>query len=153
MVVHTSPGFKLTVDRGPNWLFIKLRPQRKFTDSIPQIADQLWLMASRHFIYRVVLELEELNTMPSGLTAQLVLLQERLAQCGGALRICGLSTECAEVLSESRLDAAFPNHATRESAVLGDEITAFRQKIKEIAEHSALDEISEEDLAFTSARS
>jgi len=153
VVVHTSQGFRLSVDRGPNWLFVKLRPKRKFAEDIPQIADQLWLMASRHFIYRVVLELEELSSMPPGLTAQLVLLQERLAQCGGALRICGLSQDCVDVLSARRLDAALPNHATRESAVLGNEITAFRQKIKELLEHSTIDKISEEDLAFTSARS
>ena len=38
--------------------------------------------------------------MPSGMMGQLVLLQERLAQCGGALRICGLSPECEETLHE-----------------------------------------------------
>ena len=118
-----------------------------------ELADQLWTMATRHFIYRVVLELDELEAMPASLTAQLVLLQDRLAECGGALRICGLSPECIDVISASRLEAVLPNHATRESAVLGDEITAFRQKVKELAEQSTIDNISEEDLAFTSARS
>lgn len=147
MVVHINQGYKLSVDRGPNWLFVKLRPKRSFADEISQLADELWLIASRHFIYRVVLELQELDFMPPGLTAQLVLLQERLAQCGGALRICGLSDECAEVLSESQLEAALPNHATRESAVLGDEITAFRDKLKEILDQSSIDETCEEELA------
>lgn len=153
MVVHTSPGFVLDVDRGPNWLFVKVRPQRGFAENLPDLCDELWMTATRHFIYRVVLELDALDSMPPGLTAQLVLLQERLAQCGGALRICGLSSECIKVISQRRLDAALPNHASRESAVLGDEITAFRQKVKELADHSTFDEISEEDLAFTSARS
>jgi anti-anti-sigma regulatory factor len=134
-------------------LIIKVRPTRAFAEKLAELSDQIWKVAARHFIYRVVLELEELDSMPTGLAAQLVLLQERLAQYGGALRICGLTPECADVISRSRLDAALPNHASRESAVLGDEITAFRQKIKELAEHSTHNEISEEDLAFTSSRS
>lgn len=151
MVVHTSKGFKLTVDRGPNWLFIKLRPTRHFVDGIPRIADQLWLMATRHFIYRVVLELEELDHMPPGLTAQLVLLQERLAECDGSLRICGLCHECEEVLSERHLDTAFPNFSTRKHAVLGKEITELRDKIKQIASESEADEASGEDLVISYA--
>ena len=61
VVTHAIEGFKLTVDRGPNWLFVKLRPKRHFADDVPQIADELWSIASRHFIYRLVLELEELR--------------------------------------------------------------------------------------------
>ena len=81
---------------------------------VPQIADKLWSISSRHFIYRLVLELEELEELPSGMMGQLVLLQERLAQCGGALRICGLSPECEETLHSCHLDSALPNHATRD---------------------------------------
>ena len=90
MVTHVIEGFKLSVDRGPNWLFVKLRPKRRFAADCAQIADELWSIASRHFIYRVVLELEEFDQLPAELIEQLVILQERLMQCGGSLRICGL---------------------------------------------------------------
>jgi anti-anti-sigma regulatory factor len=50
---------------------------------------------------------------------QFVTLQSRLAQCGGALRICGLSPECEETLHDCELDSALPNHASREAAVMG----------------------------------
>jgi hypothetical protein len=79
----------------------------------------LWSIASRHFIYRLVLELEELEELPRGIMGELVRLQERLAQCGGALRICGLSPECEETLQSFHLDSALQNHATREEAVMG----------------------------------
>jgi hypothetical protein len=53
-----------------------------------------------------------------------VTLQSRLAQCGGALRICGLSPECEETLHDCELDSALPNHASREAAVMGGSQTS-----------------------------
>lgn len=119
MAIHTVDGLELNVDRGPNWLFVKLRARNKQLAQVPQIADKLWSIASRHFIYRLVLELDEVEELPSGMMSQLVLLQERLAQCGGALRLCGLSPECEESLQSFHLDTAMPNHATRTDAVMG----------------------------------
>lgn len=119
MATHVVDGLELDVDRGPNWLFVKLRGTDKPLTEVPQIADKLWSISSRHFIYRLVLELEELEELQSGLMSQLVMLQERLAQCGGALRICGLSPECEESLHSCHLDSALPNHATRTEAVMG----------------------------------
>jgi len=116
-------GLQMRVDRGPNWLFVKLRPKDILEiQAPPKIADELWSISSRHFIYRLVLEMDEFESLPSGMMGQLVLLQERLAQCGGALRICGLSPECEEVLHECHLEAALPNHATRVDAVKGSDM-------------------------------
>jgi hypothetical protein len=117
--VHVVDGIEMDVDRGPNWLFVKLRTKKNPHVAVPQIADKLWAISSRHFIYRLVLELEELEELPSGMMSQLVMLQERLGQCGGALRICGLSPECEESLHSFHLDSALPNHATRTEAVMG----------------------------------
>ena len=119
MAVHVVDGLELNVDRGPNWLFVRLRSNQDSLVDVPQIADKLWSIASRHFIYRLVLELEELEELPRGIMGELVRLQERLAQCGGALRICGLSPECEETLQSFHLDSALQNHATREEAVMG----------------------------------
>jgi anti-anti-sigma regulatory factor len=109
----------MEVERGPNWLFVKLRSHGVPPDKVPQIADRLWSIASRHFVYRLVLELDELEAMPSDLLGQLVLLQERLAQCDGALRICGLSPECEETMQDRQMETALPNHSTRTQAVMG----------------------------------
>ena len=119
MAIHNVDGLELNVDRGPNWLFVRLRSKEDVAGDVPHIADKLWSISSRHFIYRLVLELEDLAEMPSGMMGQLVLLQARLAQCGGALRICGLSPECEETLYNCRLDSALPNHPSREAAVMG----------------------------------
>ena len=130
MATHLVDGLNLTVDRGPNWLFVKLRPSRNWTEALPQLADEMWSIASRHFIYRLVLELEELKTLPAGLLEQLVLLQDRLADCDGALRICGLSAKCAQALCDAGLDAALPNHLTRDAAIHGDTAILLHEKLK-----------------------
>jgi anti-anti-sigma regulatory factor len=119
VAIHVVDGLELNVDRGPNWLFVRLRAKNKPLAEVPQIAEKLWSISSRHFIYRLVLELEELDELRSSLMSQLVILQERLAQCGGALRICGLSPECEETLQSCHLDSALPNHASRTEAVMG----------------------------------
>jgi anti-anti-sigma regulatory factor len=122
VTIHVVDGLQMRVDRGPNWLFVKLRPRDIATyQAPPKMADELWSISSRHFIYRLVLEMDEFESLPHGMMGQLVLLQERLAQCGGALRICGLSPECEEVLHECHLESALPNHATRVAAVKGCE--------------------------------
>lgn len=118
MAVHVVDGLELNVDRGPNWLLVKLRTKKSPQVEVPQFAEKLWSIASRHFIYRLVLELDELEDLPSSMMGQLVLLQERLAQCGGALRICGLSPECEETLLNCQLESTLQNHASRKSAVL-----------------------------------
>jgi anti-anti-sigma regulatory factor len=117
--VHVVDGLEMDVDRGPNWLFVKLRVKDDPLSEVPQIAEKLWSISTRHFIYRLVLELEELEELPSGLMSQIIELQKRLAQCGGALRICGLSPECEESLHNYHLDSALPNHPSREKAVMG----------------------------------
>jgi anti-anti-sigma regulatory factor len=109
----------MEVERGPNWLFVKLRSNGAPLNKVPHMADKLWSIASRHFVYRLVLELDELKSMPSDLMAQVVVLQERLLQCGGALRICGLSPECEETMHECQMETALPNHPSRTEAVMG----------------------------------
>ena len=124
MATHNIDGLELNVDRGPNWLFVKLRSREATQGQVAQFADKVWSIASRHFIYRLVLELENLEELPSGMMGQLVLLQERLAQTGGALRICGLSPECEETLNSCHVDSALQNHPSREAAVMGSEYSA-----------------------------
>lgn len=119
MTVHDVDGLRLNVDRGPNWLFVKLRSKGTRTRRAPRVADGLWSIATRHFVYRVVLELDELEALPPGMMAQLLLLQERLSQCGGALKICGMSDECLETLHECHLDSTLPHYSTRTAAVMG----------------------------------
>ena len=111
-----TESWDIHVDRGPDWLFLKL-PSR--ADQEPEVADRVWAILSRHFTYRLVLEMEELDALPSHLMGQLIMLQKRVMQHDGALRLCGLSEECQDALHLCRLDTALPSYANREDAVLG----------------------------------
>jgi len=111
------------VDRGPDWLFIRLRPDLTQLDDI---ADRLWALMNQHFIHRVVLEMHEVDFLPSMLMGQLVMLHKRVLQDGGALRLCGLSPECADALHLCRLDQALPHFECREDAVNGYNATKPR---------------------------
>ncbi|MGI9427863.1 MAG: STAS domain-containing protein [Bythopirellula sp.] len=104
------------VDRGPDWLFVRLRPDYEHLD---QVADRLWDLLNQQFIHRLVLEMDEVEFLPSVLMGQLVMLHKRVLQHDGALRLCGLSTQCVEALHLCRLDQALPHFETRADAVHG----------------------------------
>lgn len=107
------------VERGPGWLYVKLMPR---DGDLQVVADEIWALATRHFTYRIVLEMDEIAFLPSILMGQLVMLQKRLLQHGGSLRIAGLSAECSEALHLCRLDHVLPVFNNREDAVLRDSI-------------------------------
>lgn len=104
------------VGRGPDWLFVRLRPDEHRLDDL---ADRLWALLDKHFIYRVVLEMDEVDFLPSLLMGQLVMLHKRVLQHDGALRLCGLTDSCAQALHFCRLDQALPSFDCREDAVRG----------------------------------
>jgi anti-anti-sigma factor len=104
------------VDRGPDWLFVRLRPDY---DRLDGVADRLWELLNQQFIHRLVLEMDEVEFLPSVLMGQLVMLHKRVLQHDGALRLCGLSPQCAEALHLCRLDRALPHFESRADAVHG----------------------------------
>ncbi|HYO23983.1 MAG TPA: STAS domain-containing protein [Lacipirellulaceae bacterium] len=113
---EVSEDWGVEVERGPDWVFVRLRPG---TQEPVDVADRVWKLADRHFVYRLVLEMDQLDAIPSRLLGQLVTLQKRVLQRRGALRLCGLSEQCAEAIHFCRLDQALPNYSSREDAVLG----------------------------------
>ncbi|MAT69978.1 MAG: hypothetical protein CMJ58_10700 [Planctomycetaceae bacterium] len=113
---NTAEDWAVDVDRGPDWLFVKLHPGK--TDP-GEVAEKLLSVADKHFIYRMVLEMDEVDFIPSRLIGQLVMLQKRVLQRHGMLRLCQLKDDCAEAIHLCRLDGALPNYGSREDAVLG----------------------------------
>lgn len=107
----------IQVDRGPDWLFVRLHPGE---NDPSDVAERLWSVADRHFIYRIVLEMEDVAVMPSRLIGQLVMLQKRVLHHDGALRLSGVSTDCGEALHICRLDRALPTYDNRDDAVRGE---------------------------------
>jgi hypothetical protein len=119
-MIQLAPGWELDVDRGPDWLFVRVRCPDLPMDDLPPLADAIWRLMTQHFCYRLVLELNEVRLLHSRLLGQLVLLHKRLANHeGGMLRVCGLSPQNRSVLEMSRLERRFPNYENREQAVMG----------------------------------
>jgi anti-anti-sigma factor len=83
------------------------------------LADYLWSLLERHFTYRLVLDLSEVQALDRKLLSELLRLQRRVRQHGGLMRVCGLSPECQRVLQRHGLDGRLPCYCGLEDAVMG----------------------------------
>jgi len=111
-------GCELDVDRGPNWLFVKVGSPGDEAD-ILCLADQLWALLDRALTYRLVLEMDEIDVLRSLLIGQLVLLQKRIRRHGGMLRLSGVSADNRQVIERCSMADRFPAYRNRVEAVMG----------------------------------
>jgi anti-anti-sigma factor len=118
MLLELAQEWTVDIDRGPDWLFVKLRPPHDDAGEIP-LAEMVWNQLEQCFCHRVVLEMEEVPHLRSWMVGELVRLQKRVASSGGMLRIAGLSQPNYDVLRICRLADRFPNYRNRTDAVMG----------------------------------
>jgi anti-anti-sigma factor len=116
---NPGKGWELAVERGPDWVFVRLIPPEDQAQEDPELAERLWDVLLRHLTHRIVLELDEVPLLRSHVIGQLAKLAKRVLSHGGMLRITGLSPNNQEVLRLCRLDQMFPNFPNREQAVAG----------------------------------
>lgn len=119
MIVLDSPSWTTDVERGPNWLFLRLHaPEKKASDS-NDLADVVWQTMQQHLAQRVVLEMDDLKMLNSRLIGQLVQLQKRISSQGGILKVCGLNEAGQAALHSTRLDSQLPCYRDRTEALMG----------------------------------
>ena len=123
MAVSTF-DWQLEVERGPNWLFIRVIPPDDTFSSHgdspePELLGPTWTLLEQHFTYRVVLELDDVLLLSSQQIGELIVLEKRIRERGGLLKLCGLSAAAQQSLRLCRLGSQFHNHCDREEAVLG----------------------------------
>ncbi|HVC96747.1 MAG TPA: STAS domain-containing protein [Pirellulales bacterium] len=118
-MAELAQGWVADVERGPDWLFIRICPPPDGILDGTDLADTLWSLVERHFTYRLLLECDELARLDSTLVAQLLVLERRLHEHDGLLRLCGLSELNQQVLERCRLNGRFPSFRDRSHAVLG----------------------------------
>jgi anti-anti-sigma factor len=118
-MLAVAPGCQFEVDRGPDWLLVKLRKVEADGPGSQQLAEQMWRLLQQHFTYRLVLELDQIAVLNSTLIAQLIQLYQRIREHDGVLRLCGLSPYNRRVLHNCALDDRFPSYDSREEAVMG----------------------------------
>jgi anti-anti-sigma factor len=117
-MVELAVGWDLEVERGPDWLFVKI-DRAKQCHETPQLAEKVWELMQQQFRSRVVLEMDGLPTISSYVIGQLVLLHKRVTTQGGLIRLCGLSQGAYEVLEIAQLADRFPRYRDRTEAIRG----------------------------------
>ena len=116
---ETISGWELDVERGPNWLFVKVKGPKEANGDAFSLAERVWTLLQEHLADRLILELDDVGLFNSSLLGQLVLLHKRIGSHGGVMRLCGLSPHNQAVLHCCRLDERFSCYPTREEAVRG----------------------------------
>jgi len=114
---ETVRDWGLDVERGPNWLLVRLRHPGGRTPGPPRLADQLPGLLELHFTYRLVLDLQEIGRVDAQLMDGLASLSQWILARGGVLRLCGLSPFCAERVRRGAYGARFPIYRDRKEAV------------------------------------
>lgn len=117
--VELAAGWSIDLERGPDWLFVRLHGKEPFDGLGLDLADRVWKLLQQSFVHRVVLEMDDVPVLRSHLVAELVRLHKRVTTGGGVMRVCGLSASCYDVLRTTRLSNRFPPYRNRTEAVLG----------------------------------
>lgn len=113
-----APGWTMDMERGPDCLFVKLHGPNESQLDGNELSENLWELLKQHFIYRVVLELDDVTMLKSNIVGQLVRLNKQVQDHDGMMRLCGLSDQCSEVLRQARLDSYLPQYRDREEALM-----------------------------------
>jgi len=119
MKVVLAPGWKTELDRGPDWLFVKLYGPDSDEADATGMAESLSMLLRQEFKRRMVLELDGLVELPQDFLDELMLLHDTLSKQGALLRLCGMSNEHQEMLCENDLSGQFNSFRDRAEAVLG----------------------------------
>jgi anti-anti-sigma factor len=119
MMLSIAPGCELEVQRGPEWLLVRVTNVDELQSECLPLVEQLWAVLEQHFTYRLVLELDQVRVLNSYLIGQLLQLHKRIEQRGGVMRLCGLSAYNRRVLQTCRLEDRFLPYHDRQEAVMG----------------------------------
>ena len=119
MSMELASGWQMELDRGPDWMYVRLLAPEKPLEDRAEVAQGIWHLLEQEFTYRLVLELDGVFVLDSHLLGELVKLNRRIQAQGGMLRICGLSSSNLEVLKISQLTAQFPHYESRADAIMG----------------------------------
>ena len=119
MVATPGTGCKMDVERGPDWLLVKIRGLEADPANPPRLADHLWSSGPQALYLPDRPGTGPDQMLNSHLVGQLIRLYQQIREHDGVLRLCGLSAYNRRVLRGCALDDRLPSYETREEAVLG----------------------------------
>lgn len=114
-----APGWELEVERGPDWLIVKIQNMDESSECYPPLAERIWALMQQHLTNRLVFELDQILVLNSYLIGQLIQLYRLICEHDGVMRLCGLSAYNRRVLHTCRLEDRFQPYNDRREAVLG----------------------------------
>lgn len=109
----------LRVERGPNWLFIRLVRCPDQPGPVGTLARHIVDVLDQHMVNRVVLELNDAVFPCERLVMELRQLEAWMQARHGVLRICGVPADYVRRLRHAHLTDRFPLYQDREEAVWG----------------------------------
>lgn len=112
---HTG-AWSLAVERGPDWLFVRVESDPTTTGPASSLADTIWGMIREHHASRVVLELDRVDAIDEPLIGAIAEVGTRVRREGGLIRACGLSQPNLDRLKLTPATAV-PHFGTRSEAV------------------------------------
>jgi anti-anti-sigma factor len=112
-------GCDLDVERGPDWLLVRVKKLDAGESACPPLAEQIWHLMEQHFTHRLVLELDQVPMLGSKVIGELIQLYRLIAEHDGVMRLCSLSPYNREALHQCRLDERLPAYEDPREAVLG----------------------------------
>lgn len=119
MNLDLAPGWHVELERGPDWLFVRLKGEPPFDAEGMDLAERVWRMVEQEGAHRVLIELDDIDLLRSPLLGELVRLHKRVASRDGIFRVSGLSQQNYDVLRSSGLHHRLPCYRNRADAVMG----------------------------------
>lgn len=116
---RAARDWDLSVERGPNWLFVRVNGGAVKVSDLPPLAGRLRSLLENHFTNRIVLELDRAVIPCSYLVRQLERLDRWIGDRNGVLRLCGVRARYAKALSRCGFCAHWAFYRDRQEAVFG----------------------------------
>jgi len=111
-----AAGWEVAVERGPDWLFLRLERDDAGCGGDP-IAERLLGMIRVNHAHRVVVEFDGSDQLDDTLLDAIGAVGSRVRDEGGLIRVCGLSEGDVRRLRSSGRTGDIPHFESRSAAV------------------------------------
>lgn len=109
-------GWAVAVERGPDWLFLRLEPGNALASG-GVLADRLLDVIRVNHAHRVVVECDRVDAVDDAILDAIATVGSRVRDDGGLIRVCGLSASGVRRLRSSDQTGDIPHFESRSAAV------------------------------------
>jgi hypothetical protein len=114
-----ATAWRLEVERGPDWLFVRLCPDNPRRDLDEDLFERVLHAYEEHFVHRLVLEMDAVPGLSAEAIDHLSWLHASIDDRGGLLRVCGLRPSCERALRRHMKKWRLSSYGNREDAICG----------------------------------